>query len=42
MIMGQSAGIAASLAMDAGVPVQDIDMKKFRQRLESEKQVLYH
>jgi hypothetical protein len=42
MIMGQSAGVAASLAMDSGVPVQDIDLDKLHQRLEAEKQVLYH
>jgi hypothetical protein len=41
MIMGQSAGVAASLAMDADVSVQDIDMDKLRQHLEAEKQVLY-
>ena len=41
MIMGQSAGVAASLAMDAGVSVQDIDIDKLHQHLEAENQILY-
>ena len=41
MIMGQSAGVAASLAMDAGVSVQDIDIEKLHQHLEAENQILY-
>ena len=41
MIMGQSAGVAASLAMGADVSVQDIDMDKLRQHLVTENQVLY-
>jgi hypothetical protein len=41
MIMGQSAGVAASLAMDAGVSVQDIDIDKLHQHLEVENQILY-
>jgi hypothetical protein len=41
MIMGQSAGVAASLAMNAGVSVQDIDIDKLHQHLEAENQILY-
>jgi hypothetical protein len=41
MIMGQSAGVAASIAMDADVSVQDINMDKLRQHLEAENQILY-
>jgi hypothetical protein len=40
MIMGQSAGVAASMAMDANIPVQDIDMDKLQKLLKAEGQVL--
>ncbi len=40
MIIGQSAGVAASIAMDAGVSVQDIDMVQLHHHLHAEGQVL--
>jgi hypothetical protein len=40
MVLGQSAATAAILAMEAGVPVQDLDMAKLRARLEADGQVL--
>jgi hypothetical protein len=33
MIIGQAAGVAAKLAVDAGIPVQDVDQAKLRQIL---------
>jgi len=33
MIVGESAGVAAAHAIDQGVPVQDIDMTPFLNRL---------
>jgi hypothetical protein len=33
MIIGQAAGVAAKLALDAGVPLQDVDTTKLRQIL---------
>ena len=40
MILGQSAGAAAALSLDAGTPVQDIDYTKLRGVLVSEGQVI--
>ena len=40
MILGQSAATAASLAIDAGVPVQDVDYAGLRERLLADGQVL--
>jgi len=40
MITSQSAATAASLALDAEVPVQDVDYEALRKRLEAEGQVL--
>ena len=40
MILGQSAGAAAAVAIDAGVPVQKIDYAKLRQRLLADGQLL--
>jgi hypothetical protein len=40
MILGQSAGAAASLAIDATIPVQDVDYPKLRQVLLQEGQLL--
>jgi hypothetical protein len=40
MILGQSSGAAAALAIDAGAPVQRIDHLKLRARLLADKQVL--
>lgn len=40
MVIGQAAGVAAALAADAKVPVQDLPYPKLRQRLVSQGQVL--
>ncbi len=40
MILGQSAATAASLAIDAGIPVQDIEYPILRERLLKDAQVL--
>jgi hypothetical protein len=40
MILGQSAATAASLAIDDGVSVQDLDYQKLRARLVENKQIL--
>ena len=40
MVTSQSAATAASLAIDAGVPVQDLDYETLRSRLEADGQVL--
>jgi hypothetical protein len=40
MITSQSAATAASLAIDAGVPVQEVDYEALRRRLEADGQVL--
>jgi hypothetical protein len=40
MVLGQSAGTAASMAIDAGVPVQQIDYTKLRARLLADRQML--
>jgi hypothetical protein len=40
MVLGQSAATAAALAIDAGVPVQQVDYAKLRERLLGDKQVL--
>jgi hypothetical protein len=43
MIIGQAAGVAAKLAIDAGVPVQDVDIAKLRQVLTDQGTVFeYH
>ena len=34
MILGQSAATAASLAIENGIAVQDVDYQQFRERLE--------
>jgi hypothetical protein len=40
MILGQSAAAAASIAIDAGVAVQDVPYDRLRERLEADRQVL--
>ena len=40
MILGQSAGTAAALAIDSGVAVQDLDYAKLKAKLESDQQRL--
>lgn len=40
MILGQSAAAAASIAIDAGVPVQEVDYARLRARLLAEGQIL--
>ncbi|MDH5604318.1 MAG: FAD-dependent oxidoreductase, partial [Cyclobacteriaceae bacterium] len=40
MILGQSAATAAALALEDGIPVQDIDYEKLKERLLADKQVL--
>jgi len=40
MVLGQSAGTAAALAINANVPVQKVDYAKLRERLLADKQVL--
>jgi hypothetical protein len=40
MILGQSAAAAASLVIDEGIAVQDLDYEKLRKVLLEEKQVL--
>jgi hypothetical protein len=40
MILGQSAGTAACLAIDEDVSVQDVDYEKLRQRLLADEQRL--
>lgn len=40
MVIGQGAGIAAALAADQDIPVQDLAYAKLRQRLLAQKQVL--
>lgn len=40
MVLGQSAGTAAALAIDDGVAVQDVDYMKLRTRLLADQQVL--
>jgi hypothetical protein len=40
MILGQSAGTAAVLAIDSGVPVQRVDYAKLRERLLADQQIL--
>jgi len=40
MILGQSAGTAASMAIDAGTAIQKIDYLKLKERLLADKQVL--
>lgn len=40
MILGQSAATAASIAIDEGVPVQDVDYARLRARLLAEGQIL--
>lgn len=40
MVLGQSAATAAALALEQGVPVQQVDYPRLRQRLEADGQVL--
>jgi len=40
MVLGQSAATAACLAIDAGVPVQELDYAALRTRLEADEQIL--
>ena len=40
MILGQSAAAAASLVIDEGIAVQELDYEKLRKVLLDEKQVL--
>ncbi|MHC4444695.1 MAG: FAD-dependent oxidoreductase [Planctomycetota bacterium] len=41
MILGQSAATAACLAVDGGIAVQDVDIKKLQARLVADKQILF-
>jgi len=41
MIIGQSAGVAASIAIDAGISVQDVDLGQLHRRLKAAGQVLH-
>ncbi len=40
MVLGESAGIAAAIAVEDGVPVQQVDIAKLQQRLKEKGQVL--
>ncbi len=40
MILGQSAGTAAAMAIDANIPVQKVDYAKLKERLLADKQIL--
>jgi len=40
MILGQSAATAAALAVDGGIPVQDVDYSQLRERLLADGQIL--
>ena len=40
MIIGQAAGVAAKMAIDAGVAVQDVDATRLTARLRSQRAVL--
>jgi hypothetical protein len=40
MLLAHAAGAAASLAIDSGKPVQNIDVKKLREELRQEGQIL--
>ena len=40
MVLGQSAGTAAVLAIDDGVAVQDVNYTNLRKRLLADKQIL--
>jgi hypothetical protein len=40
MVLGHSAAVAASLAIDSNVAVQKVDVKKLQDRLKEEKQIL--
>jgi hypothetical protein len=40
MILGHAAGVAAKLAIDSGVPVQEIDTEDLRQKLRQQGAVL--
>jgi hypothetical protein len=40
MILGQSAGTAAAMAIDEGVALQKLDYTKLRERLEADKQIV--
>jgi hypothetical protein len=42
MILGQSAATAAALAIDAGLPVQQVPYTALRERLLADGQVLEH
>ncbi len=42
MVLGQSAATAASLAIDAGVPVQAVNYETLKERLEADGQILNH
>jgi hypothetical protein len=40
MVMGQSAATAACLAIDAGIPVQDLAYETLKEQLIRDKQIL--
>jgi hypothetical protein len=40
MILGQSAAVAANLAIDKKIPVQDVPYEELKKALEERKQVL--
>jgi hypothetical protein len=42
MILGQSAGTAAAMAIDANIPVQKVEYAKLKERLLADKQILQY
>ena len=40
MVLGESAGVAAAMAVDAGIPVQDVPYSKLRKKLDDLDQTL--
>lgn len=42
MILAQSAATAAAMALDAGIPVQEVDYEKLRERLIADGQILHY
>jgi hypothetical protein len=42
MILGQSAGTAAAMAIDANIPVQKVDYPKLKERLLADQQILHY
>ena len=42
MVLGQSAATAAALAIDGGIPVQDVSYDALRERLQKDGQILHY